>query len=264
MTFRVTPARGSGPQRCRYISEQHLQLFMEYIASRPDSGIDVQELTKQALAFQEQQQMLAPIYRRSFDDCERARKQREFDDKRTDHLGRLVVRLIADSFVENGGRPPEDGGLSRRIVPGLLNVLQLALGTDVLQEARDKGEVIVGRLREKQGEEFEWEDYFDDVEAQGLLAKVLVELAVSFQDYDRRLSWAVDVLNTALEHETKIDNSLQHWVFETVHFRSLALALFRPILEVTATAEGRIGFASAFGEDKLTAARTFFESARLT
>jgi hypothetical protein len=263
VTFRVTPARGSGPQRCRFISEQHLQLFVEYVASHPDSGIDIQELTRQALAFQGQQQMLAPIYRRSFDDCERARKQREFDDKRSDHLGRLVVRLIADSFVENGGRSPEDGGLSRRIVPGLLTVLQLALGSDVLQEARDKGEVIVGRLREKHGDEFEWEDYFDDVEAQGLLAKVLIELAVSFQDYDRRLSWAVDVLNTALEHETKIDNSLAHWTFETVHFRSLALALFRPILEVTATAEGRIAFASAYGEDKLGAARTFFESARL-
>ncbi|MBT3787144.1 MAG: hypothetical protein HOC33_16100 [Alphaproteobacteria bacterium] len=263
MTYRVTPARGAGPQRCRYISEQHLQLFIEYVGSHPDCGLDVQELTRQALSFQEQQQLLAPVYRRSYDDCERARKQREFDDKRSDHLGRLVVRLIADVFVENGGRPPEEGGLSIRIVPGLLTVLQLALGTDVLQEARDKGEVIVKRLREKHGDEFEWEDYFDDTDAQGLLAKVLVELAVSFVDYDRRLAWAVDVLNTALEHETKVDNSVPHWVFETVHFRTLSLALFRPIIEVTATAEGRIAFSSAYGEDKMIAARTFFERARL-
>jgi hypothetical protein len=216
LTFVVKPARGSGPQRCRFVSEQHLHLFLEFVASNPASGIDVNQLTKQALLFQEQQQLLAPVYRRSFEDCERARKQREFDDKRSDHLGRLVVRLIADSFVENGGRPPEEGGLSRRLVPGLLTVLQLALGSDVLQEARDKGEIIVTRLREKHGDEFEWEDYFDDTDAQGLLANVLVELAVSFEDYDRRLTWAVEVLNTALEHEIKADSSVDHWVFETV------------------------------------------------
>jgi hypothetical protein len=66
-----------------------------------------------------------------------------------------------------------------------------------------------------------------------------------------------------LEHETKVDNTLPHWVFETVHFRTLSLALFRPIIEVTATAEGRISFSSAYGEDKMIAARTFFERARL-
>jgi hypothetical protein len=264
VTFKVAPARGSGAQRCRFISEQHLQLFLEFVASHPDSGLDVGQLTKQAEAFQAEQQLLSPVYRRSFDDCERARKQREFDDKRSDHLGRLVVRLIADVFVENGGRAPEDGGLSRRIVPGLLTVLQLALGIDVLQTARDKGEVIVQRLREKHGDEFEWEDYFDDPDAQSLLANVLVELAISFKDYDRRLNWAVDVLNTALEHEVKADATQTHWAFETVHFRTLALALFRPLLEVTATAEGRIAFASSYGEDRLNAMRTFFESARLT
>ena len=263
MTIRVKPARGSGPQRCRFISEQHLHLFIEYVASHPDSGIDVAKLTEQAQSFQEQQTLLAPVYQRSFSDCERARKQREFDDKRSDHLGRLVVRLIADSFVENGGRPPEEGGLSRRIVPGLLSVLQLALGTDVLQDARDKGEIIVQRLRGHHGDEFEWEDFFEDSDAQALLANVLIELAVSFEDYDRRMNWAVGVLNSALEHEVKADSSVPHWTFESVHFRTLAGALFRPLLEVTESADGRIAFASAYGEDKLNAMRSFFEQARL-
>jgi hypothetical protein len=263
VSYTVKNARGAGPQRCRFISEQHLHLFLDFIASRPDSGIDVEKLTAQAKAFQEQEQLLSPVYGRSYDDCERARKQREFDDKRSDHLGRLMVRLIADSFVENGGRPPEDGGLSRRIVPGLLTVLQLALGTDVLQDARDRGGQIVATIREEKGNEFEWEDYFDNPEAQGLLANVLVEFAVSFQDFERRRSWAIDVLNSSLEHEVKADGNLDHWVFESVHFRTLAQALFLPILEVTASADGRIAFASAYGEDKLAAVREFFEGARL-
>lgn len=261
MTFIAKKPRGSGPQRCRFISEQHLSLFIDFIEASPDMDADGDTLRRLATAFQEQQKMMAPIYRRSFDDCHRARKQREFDDKRNDHLGRLLVRLISDHFVENGGKPLEEGGLSRRIVPGLLSVLELALGADVLTEYRQTGQDIVDRVLEATGDEFEWEDYFDDGEAQMLLAKVLIDLAVSFDDYEKRRDWVLQVINTALQHEQVADGEVENWAFEEIHFQGLVEALFRPIMAATVDADKRIAFATAFGQAQLDSISDFLESA---
>jgi len=263
MAFVAKIPRGSGPQRCRFISEQHLSLFIDFAEANPDTGIDGDSLRRLAAAFQEQQKMMVPIYRRSFDDCHRARKQREFDDKRNDHLGRLLVRLISDHFVENGGKPLEEGGLSRRIVPSLLSLLELALGADVLTDYRQQGQVIVDRVREVSGEEFEWEDYFDDGEAQMLLAKVLIDLALSFDDYEKRRDWVLQVINTALQHEQVGGDDIEQWTFEEIHFRGLVEALFRPILAATADAEKRIAFATAFGQEQMNSISAFLESAGL-
>lgn len=263
MTYTVNKPRGSGPQRCRFIAEQHLSLFIDFIEAAPEADADADVLRRLASAFQEQQTLMAPIYRRSFDDCHRARKQREYDDKRNDHLGRLIVRLISDHFVENGAIPPEEGGLSRRVVPGLLTLLELALGVDVLNKYRDQGQVIVDRVRETTGDEFEWEDYFEDDEAQLLLARVLMELALTFDDYQKRRDWVLQVINTALQRERVSDESLKQWTFEEMHFRSLVNALFRPIMAATADAEKRIAFATAFGQEQLNSVRAFFESAEV-
>jgi len=263
MTFTVNNPRGSGPQRCRFIAEQHLSLFIEFVEANSEAGADADALRRLAVSFQEQQSLMAPIYRRSFDDCHRARKQREFDDKRNDHLGRLVVRLISDHFVENGGKPPEDGGLSRRLVPGLLTLMELALGADVLNGYRAEGEVIVGRVREAKGDEFEWEDYFEDDEAQILLAKVLIDLMLSFDDYEKRRDWVLQVINTGLQHDKVGDDNIKAWVFEEAHFRALVSALFRPIMAATADAEKRIAFATAFGQEQLNSVVEFLESAGL-
>jgi len=263
MSFIVNKPRGSGPQRCRFVSEQHLSLFIDFVESNAAAGISGDTLRELATAFQGQQALMAPINRRSFDDCHRARIQREFDDKRNDHLGRLIVRLISDHFVENGATPPEEGGLSRRVVPGLLNLLDLALGVDVLNDYRGKGEVIVTRIRETTGEEFEWEDYFEDGEAQILLAEVLIKIALTFDDYGKRLDWALDVINKALQREYSAADGVEHWSFEEVHFRTLLNAMFRPIAAATADAEKRIAFANAFGQAQMNTVTVFLESAGL-
>jgi hypothetical protein len=148
-------------------------------------------------------------------------------------------------------------------VPGLLNLLELALGIDVLNDYRGQGQKIVNRIREDIGDEFEWEDYFDDDEAQVLLAKVLVALALSFDDYQKRRDWVLQVINTALQHEQVADDSVEHWTFEEVHFRALINALFRPIMAATADAEKRIAFAAAFGLEQLNSVTSFLDSAEL-
>ena len=207
---------------------------------------------------------MLPIYRRSYDDCHRARIQRDFDDKRNDHLGRLIVRLISDHFVENGALPPEEGGLSRRIVPPLLTLLDLTLGVDVLNEYRSRGAEIVARVREHTGDEFEWEDYFEDTEAQILLAEVLIKIALSFDDYGKRIAWILDVINKALQRNFSAEEDIEHWTFEEIHFQTLARAMFRPIMAATSDAEKRIAFAAAFGQEQMSSVTEFLKGAGLS
>ena len=204
MDFKVQKARGSGPQRCRYISEQYLELYIGSIEANPVAGVDTGVLRDLAAAFQQKQNLLEPVCQRSFDDCDRSRNEHEFDDKRINHLGRLIGRLVEDHFVENGGKPPEEGGLSRGVLPGLLIVLELAVGSDLQRSFQERSRTIVERLREEYGSEFEWDDYYSDRDAQEMLASVLIALARSFADYGKRKEWAIDVIKLTLPREKKL------------------------------------------------------------
>ncbi len=263
MTKEIRRPKGAGPQRCKFIAEQHLDLFVNFIAAKADGSFDIEYLRQQAEDFREHQSLLAPVYRRSYEDCERARKEHEFDDKRSDHLGRLVIRLIADHFVENGAKPPEEGGLSRRIVPGMLSVLELALGADVLKTFQAEAQDIVDRLRETNAEEFEWEDLFADRAAQSLLARLLVDLSISFEDYGRRKMWAIDIINKSMQHDRLDPEDGEYWEFAEVHFHTMIGGLFVPLIAVTDSADKRIEFAAAFGTEKMEAVRDFLQSAAL-
>lgn len=148
------------------------------------------------------------------------------------------------------------------MVPGVLSVLELALGHDVLLEFRQRGEVVVNRLREKVGDEFEWDDYFSDREAQEILAHLLIALSSTFEDYKRRRAWAIDVIDTNLQHKKTAEDDFD-WEFGEAHFQTLVEAMFQPLAGAMDSAEKRIAFANAFGEEKMESLRLFLENANL-
>ncbi len=210
------------------------------------------------MRFRQSDDAVKALLQDSFFSCNQARQNKERDDKRQDQLGRLVVEQISPLFVEAGGANPKDGGLSREILSGLFHALELAIGNGPLRDYRQHCTDVVERLRATLGDGFEWDDYFNDSEAQEILIDVLIDLSRSFADFDRRKEWFIDLINKGMTgDEGGAQKAAPDWRFGARHFTTFCAGFFRPLAEAMMIDLDRERITKRFGSPELDSIKAF-------
>ena len=256
MTFDVEKPAGWGIQRCRYISESYLDLFLTYVERQAvghGGRVDAHTLRNLAGEYQKLGGLTEPALSQSFSDCNMARLNQGHRDQRKDHLGRLLVEQFAAFFVEKGGPRPSERGLSYDILPGFLYALALALGADLLDRYRGRCSKIVKRLQAGSGDSFDWTSYFNESEINEILIEILASLSRTFSNFERRKSWFVDIL----DKERQSYAGAKGPEFSEAHFQIMSRALFGHLKTAIDDSDGRRGMVKKFGRSTVAEIEIF-------
>ena len=259
MTFDVDKPSGWGIQRCRYISESHLDLFLTYVerqAVQHGGRVDAHTLRNMAGDFQKLNQVTNAALSQSFSDCNLARLNQRHRDQRKDHLGRLLVEQFAALFVEKGGLRPSQGGLSSDILPGFFHALALALGADLLDRYRSRCNEIIERLQAAAGDDFDWATYFNESEINDILIEILASLSRTFSNFERRKSWFIDILNK----ERRSHPGAKGPGFSDAHFQNMAHALFDHLKVAIDDNSSRSGMVKKFSRSTVAEIEIFLDN----
>ena len=259
MTFDVDKPSGWGIQRCRYISESYLDLFLTYVerqAVQHGGRVDAHTLRNMAGDFQKLNQVTNAALSQLFSDCNLARLNQRHRDQRKDHLGRLLVEQFAALFVEKGGLRPSQGGLSSDILPGFFHALALALGADLLDRYRSRCNEIVERLQAAAGDDFDWATYFNELEINDILIEILVSLSRTFSNFERRKSWFIDILNK----ERRSHPGAKGPGFSDAHLQNMAHALFDHLKVAIDDNSSRSGMVKKFGRSTVAEIEIFLDN----
>lgn len=173
------------------------------------------------------------FYQRSYSDLVAQATNAEFDSRRTNAFGRLILRPLDPLF--------EAGRLDRALIPNLFNFLHMALGEEADAHAircRD----LLAALREEKGIAFSWEAFYSDPEIKEIFWRVLLRIAESFRRFDLRRDWFIKLMqhrqNTvslasnafyAIDH----DPAAEPIAFEEDQFALLFHAWFDPLEDLT-------------------------------
>ena len=255
----VDKPSGWGIQRCRYISESYLDLFLTYVerqAVQHGGRVDAHTLRNMAGDFQKLNQVTNAALSQSFSDCNLARLNQRHRDQRKDHLGRLLVEQFAALFVEKGGLRPSQGGLSSDILPGFFHALALALGADLLDRYRSRCNEIVERLQAAAGDDFDWATYFNESEINDILIEILASLSRTFSNFERRKSWFIDILNK----ERRSYPGAKGLGFSDAHFQNMAHALFDHLKVAIDDNSSRSGMVKKFGRSTVAEIEIFLDN----
>ncbi len=266
MAPRTPKPRGWDAGRCQFIAETYLDWFLEYVdgeTRRKDTdagGHKLEYLRDLAESFRESQRSAQALFKNSFFSCNQARLNSAWKNDLGDHLLRLLIEQIFPLFVEEGGPQLEWGGLSRKMMPGLFQAIILIVGTRTLEDCDRKCSMIVERLRDGLGDEFEWDDFFGDSEARRVLVRILADLAHSFDDFARSRERFIGVVNQGyLGGKDGERPGVPEWRFDEKQFATFARHFFVPLVEVMASDEERAHIASRFDDAALDQIGNFLD-----
>ncbi len=262
----IPKPRGWDAGRCQFIAETYLDWFLEYVdgeARRKDIGAGghkLEDLRDLAERFRKSQRSAPLLFKNSFFSCNQARLNSAWKDNQDDHLLRLLVEQIFPLFVEEGGPELEWGGLSRKMLPGLFKAIILIVGTRTLQDYDHTCFMTVKRLREEAGDDFEWDDYFNDGEARRVLIRILADLAHSFDDFTQSRERFIGVVNKDyFGGEDRERPGVPEWRFDEKQFATFARYFFLPLVEAMASDEERAHIAGRFDNAALEQIENFLE-----
>ena len=139
---------------------------------------------------------------------------------------RLIVHPMSEAF--------SDGRLSRDILPNYFTFIHMVMG--------DRAAVLAVRCKELCGDavnssDFDWDGFYDSMEAKEILWAVLVDIAASFKRFDARHEWFIDFMQ---RHPHSVSLASTAFLplpqedappppFDTEQFNLMFAALFGPI-----------------------------------
>ena len=258
MAPRISKPRGWDAGRCQFIAETYLDWFLNYLdgeARRNGSGAGnykLEDLRDLAERFLKSERSAPLLLENSFFACNQARLNSAWKDDRDDHLLRLLVQQIFPLFVEEGGPELEAGGLTRKMLPSLLKAITAIVGARTLHDYDRQCFMTVKRLRAKAGDDFQWDDFFDDAEVRRILIHILADLAHSFDDSTQGREWFVDDAD-------REGAGVPEWRFDENQFSTFACHFFVPLVEAMASGEGRSHIAEKFDGAEVERIEHFLE-----
>lgn len=107
------------------------------------------------------------------------------EQRRTNALGRLLAHPLDDAF--------DDGALERSILPNFFHFIHLVLGDEVETHSKECFEIHED-LKERLGDRFTWDEFYQDERAQVILWHVLARIAQSFARFDARKDWFITLM----------------------------------------------------------------------
>ncbi len=243
------PELGPGPTRLKTLTEIALDRITEYLereAAACGGSLDGPQLRDAVERFRNSTEDDAQeFYRTGWNECLSVINEVRRESSRRMPFERLMVHPLAH-LLPAAHQPLVPGkGLSRRILPGYLSALYQMLGPVLLDQYQNRCRELVRIIQTARGNDFEWNDVYDDPTSQVIVNDILVHLSKHFSNFAKRRAWMMSVIVSQMPlGEDEIERA---WVFGDAEFSMLMEALFRPLRSELASPDGRKRIEDRYG-----------------
>ena len=224
-------------------------------AERRGGSLNVDDIRAIGREFAKKTEALQAVFETSFEAYVRIRERAVWNQARQYPFDRLIVKKFERLFVGDGGRTFRDGALSRRMLPGFFLAMNLMLGDDVIEDYQARCRAIIERLQEKSGDAFEWDDAYDDPEADRVTLDSVAAMASYFGDLEKRTAWFLGIINDNLAppNTAREGEDSATWQFTEEGFHHFLAALFADVRQTMTTEGGRLTITKSHGGEACAA-----------
>jgi hypothetical protein len=245
-----------GPLQIRHAVVTMLDAFVataQETAAKNGGTVSAEEIGKIAEAMKLSGEM-DNFYRAVFGQLVNTIVEAQHQNRRVNAFGRLVVHPLSDFFQ------------SQQLDRGMLHNFFFFVHSLVGEEESAWNEIcanIVDELREKLGETFTWDDYYEEPRAQAIFWQVLVKIAHAFKRFDTRREWLFRIMqhkqtsiSLAPNKYVKVGDGLDVAQFSKADFLTVFDNLFGPVRHLSY--EQALRFEQATGLEAKAAFAKFF------
>ena len=145
----------------------------------------------------------------------------------------------------------DDISVSRRALPGLFLAFDKMAGSEFMQQCHGAGRRIFKDAKEERGDRFRWSEFYEDGEINDLIDDLMVVIAWCFKDFDTRLRWLLDLINSNLappDEYTFEGEDVHAWFLTEAGLLELLRGLFSDFTDKLGGEDGRRRVEHRYGE----------------
>ncbi len=166
------------------------------------------------------------------EDCYDDQALMEYEDKRQDVVGRLLVQRFTKLLSKETNPEASSTQMSRWMVPEFLSLVKMMVGEDNYEKYNYRAKQLHGQFKAKLQKPIVWKELFASERAQVIADDILVDVAMVFDPFEQRRNWFINVINTKLKaHPLGVEDNPQrgHWLYQNRHFYRMVDSLFKRI-----------------------------------
>jgi len=201
-------------------------------------------------------------YGKVYKDCLALLSDEVWEEKRQNALGRLLVNDIEELLTSQVNPDVASEKMPRRSISPMLNVVSILVGETLYQNCYEEARHLRTKLQVETGQLAVWGDFFAHRQALRLKTQLLVALARRFTDFNKRVDWLVQVMNSQLDHQVTVDDleGRPQWVFQRHHFFSIMDHLATPMGRFLMTEDAVGKMKKNFGVEGVEFLRLFLKN----
>lgn len=219
----VENVHGAGPHRCVAVEQAAVRLYKEALIRRMEEKgglLDADDLEAIARSYVSDAPGLSLLAIRSYSACTEAAREAIHDGQRIDPFGRLIIETFGHLLAGRSERG--DTSIERTHLPNLFKVFRAMLGEETIWGRRQACQTILNELRFKHGDDFSWRLYYDDDRSKRILAETVVDFVAHFSEFDHRIRWFLDVMNSRPPSAAREDGTNRATDFCEAHIYRIA------------------------------------------
>ena len=200
---------------------------------------------EQDLAVKSQQ--IEAQFEAALEDYAAAIDQQKWNLERANPFSRLMVKPFSHLFKE----PPGRKSVHRRVLPGFYKTTSMLLGPETIAKYNERCEGIVARVQAGLDDTpFDWEMVYNEKDALTVSLDAQLLIAAGFQDFDKRLKWYMDLVNSNLTPPADDASAGERaWSLSEPGLRRMLDALFGDLRKVMSSQKGRERMVKRHGQD---------------
>lgn len=220
-------------------------------AAESTGPLDDADIEAMGQAFRAELETIEAVFVKAVEDYAEARERTRVEKSRTHHFQRLLVHNFEHRFTDDAKLHEQPEKLSRRMLPGFFNMLQLMLGERRLARFEKDAQDVVDKLRDKNSGKLDWAEVYRSPGARTLCFQAEVEIAKHFTEVEKRLNWMVAVLNANLIPAAK-GTRAGGWEVNRRNAELMLSALIRDLRAALANQKARIRMEKKMGPETVT------------
>ena len=210
---------------------------MRDLAEKRGGYLTLDDLDQMQDQFQARAEELAASLEKSFEVFSEAKKKAVWDNKRSYGFNRLIVKKFSKLFEnEDKGRA---GRISRRVIPGFFMALEMMVGPEQIQKNKDDCQKIIKKIRHEHQDKFDWDYVYQSKDVETVVLDVLVQVAVTFANFEKRSHWFIELVNANLAPQHDLEASDANWEMNLTSFKMFMAALLTDLAREIANEQGR-------------------------
>jgi len=225
---------------------------MRKLAEKRGGYLTLDDLDNMQGELQARADQLAVTLEKSFEDYSKDKEKSEWDKKRNYDFQRLIVKKFAVLFDSDGKGGP--ALISRRMLPGFNMALEMITGPENIEHYRDQCRLIIATLKNSHPGDFEGALAYQSAEAEEIIMDVLVQVAEAFENFDKRSTWFIELINAHLNPQEDPLAKDVHWEMNGESFKVLLVTLLGDLTRELSNAERRARLIKRHGSASCSAA----------